>query len=196
MITRTIIENLLILIGESFWVASAYSQLSKLIKTKDKRGLSAVNMTLNTTANAAWLVYFATNHLWVGFVSNSIMFFMTGAIVFLLLSSKKQRYSGLVSIFTLGPLTAYLIIVYPGLSGWIGMAFNVIASTPWVIHVMRTKKTSGISEKAMYLAISATLSTMAYAFLINSGPLITGTLIGICYELIILRYYYRYRHAQ
>ena len=189
------IENLLILIGESFWVASTYSQLSKLVRTKNKRGLSAVNMTLNTTANAAWVVYFASNHLWVGFISNALMFVMTGAMVSILLSSKKQRYAGLLSIITLGPLTAWLIIVYPGLAGWIGVTYNVIASTPWIVHVVRTKKTSGISERALFMAFGAMISTITYGILIKSGPLIVGCLIGLTFELIIMRYYYRYRHA-
>lgn len=153
-------------------------------------------MTLNTTANAAWMVYFASNHLWVGFLSNTLMFFMTGTIVSILLSSKKQRYAGILSIVTLGPLTSWLIIVYPDYAGWIGVVYNVIAATPWIVHVVRTKKTSGISERALFMALGAMVSTLSYGALIKSGPLIVGCLIGITFELIIMRYYYRYRHAR
>ena len=195
MLSRTIIENILILLGESFWVWSCYSQLSKLIRTKDKRGLSSVNMTLNTAANMAWVVYFASNKLWVGFFSNTLMFFMTGLMVILLVSTKKQRYSELLSVLLLGPFTAYLIVVYPELAGWVGVIFNIIAATPWLVHVLKTKKTSGISERALFLALGAMLSTLIYGLLIGSGPLVVGTIIGLLYEATIMSYYYRYRHS-
>ena len=195
MLTKSIIENLLILAGESFWVAGNFAQLHKLLLTHNKRGLSAANQTLNAAGNIAWICYFGTNHLWLPFVSNLAMFGMTATIVAILLTNKRQFFSGITAISFLGPITGFVIVAYPNSAGWLGVAFNFIAASPWVLHVVRTKKTSGISERSLMLAWSAMTCTLIYGFLVHSAPLVVGCLIGITYNIIIAVYYYRYRHV-
>jgi uncharacterized protein with PQ loop repeat len=55
---QMVIETILILSAECFFIFSNASQLFKLIKTKDRNGLSAINQTFNGAGNIAWATYF------------------------------------------------------------------------------------------------------------------------------------------
>ena len=94
---------------------------------------------------------------------------------------------------TVTPFSNALIINYPDFSGWTAMIFNTVASTPWLIHIIKTKKTSGISEGSLYFVISAIVCTFIYAIMIWSVPLIAGCIQNFIYWVIITRYYYKYR---
>jgi hypothetical protein len=118
MFEKLVIVNTLIILGESFFVFSSYSQLRKLIKTRNPRGLFAPTTALNAAGNIAWIVYFISQNLWVPIITNAIMFILTIFILGLLLSNRKQFAKGLISIAVLGPLTALIIINFPGFSGW------------------------------------------------------------------------------
>ncbi len=193
MITKTIIENVLIISAEGFWLVSNYSQLQKLIKTRKLKGLYAPNQVLNAAGNIAWATYFFSRHLYVPFITNLTMMLITLTTLFYLLGNKKQFTKGIIAIAVIGPLTSYLLVAYPSMSGWVGVVYNAIASTPWFVHVLRTKRVSGISERSIYFSLSAMLTTLSYGILISSIPLITGCVIGLTFNLIIMRYYYHYR---
>jgi uncharacterized protein with PQ loop repeat len=196
MLTKTIIENTLILIGESFWVFSSTAQLIKLLKTHNKHGLSPVNQAINAAGNVAWITYFASRHLWFPFTTNFLLFFITVAVLGYTLTNKRLFMRGITAIAIVGPLTSILLILVPHIGGWLGVAYNTAASTPWLVHIIKTKKTSGISSHSLALAYSATLFTLAYAILIVSYPLIVGCLLGLTYDGLTIRYYLRYRkHA-
>jgi uncharacterized protein with PQ loop repeat len=194
VITKTILENVLIIVAEAFWLSSNYSQLRKLFKTRNTKGLYAPTQALNAAGNIAWATYFASRNLWVPFSTNLAMIVLTTITLARLLGNKKQFAKGLISIVILGPLTAYLIIKYPNTSGWLGVIYNTVASTPWLIHVVKTKRTSGLSEKSLYFALGAMLCTLTYALLISSIPLIAGCVQGLLYLVVVARFYYRYRH--
>jgi len=194
VLTKTIFENILIISAEAFWIFSNYSQLKKLIITRNTRGLYAPTQVLNGAGNIAWAFYFGIQKLWVPLSTNIIMLLLTTITLGYLLGNKKHFIKGLISIAIIGPITALLIIKYPDFSGWTGMIFNTIASTPWLIHVIKTKKTSGLSEKSIYFAIGAIICTFTYAILISSVPLIAGCIQGFIYTVIIAIYYYNYRN--
>ncbi|OGL30445.1 hypothetical protein A3F37_01040 [Candidatus Saccharibacteria bacterium RIFCSPHIGHO2_12_FULL_41_12] len=186
--------NVLIVIGEGFWVLSATSQLRRLVKTHNTRGLSAPSQTLNAAGNVAWCAYFALQHLWYPFVTNVIVLALTMSILGFTLSNKKQFAKGIIAIAVVGPLTSYMLLRHPASSGWVGMIFNWIAATPWLMKVITKKKVSGISEKGLMFALGAMLCTLAYGILIHSWPLIAGCIQGLIYTAIIMQFYYRYRH--
>lgn len=190
---RPIIENILILSAELFFISANASQLIKLIKTRNRKGLSAINQTLNGAGNIAWATYFFSRQLFVPFTTNLTMLAITATVLGFTLADRKQFVRGLLAIMIIGPATGMLIINYPNISGWIGVAYNFIAMMPWIIHIVRTKKTSGISIRALYFAIAAITSTLLYAILTDSAPLVIGTLIGLVLNGIVVGYYYKYR---
>ncbi|HEY5152908.1 MAG TPA: PQ-loop domain-containing transporter [Candidatus Saccharimonadales bacterium] len=185
--------NILVVVGESFWVFSISAQLHRLVKTRNTRGLSAPSYTLNAAGNIAWATYFFTNHLWYPFATNTLLFFLTVVALGYILFNRKQFAKGLVTIATIGPLTSYLLIAHPGWGGWIGMGYNWIAGTPWLYRIVKRKKVSGLSEQGIYFALGAMSCVLAYGVIIHSSPLITGSLQGFAYELTVLRFYYRHR---
>jgi uncharacterized protein with PQ loop repeat len=185
--------NILIVIGEGFWVLSAAAQLRRLVTTRNTRGLSAPSQTLNAAGNIAWCTYFALNHLWYPFVTNIMVITLTICILGYTLSNRKQFLRGLTTIVIVGPLTSYALLRFPAQSGWFGMAYNWIASTPQLARIVRRRKVSGLSERALYCAVGAMLFTLSYALIIHSRPLEVGCGIGLLYAYITLTYYYRYR---
>ncbi len=187
-------ENLLIVVGEGAWVFSATAQLHKLVKTRNTRGLSAPSLTLNGAGNIAWCTYFALNHLWFPFVTNFILIFLTIAILGFTLANRKQFVRGLITIAVVGPLTSYLLLVMPAGAGWVGMSYNWVANTPWLLRVVRRKKVSGISEKSLFFSIGAIIFTFTYGALIHALPLVVGGVQGLSYDCTILAYYYKHRH--
>ncbi len=188
-----IIETALIISAELFFISANLSQLIKLVRTRDRKGLSAINQTLNAAGNIAWATYFFSRQLFVPFTTNLTMLVITAIVLGFTLGNKTQLVRGIAAIAIIGPLTGSLIIYYPGISGWIGVVYNFIAILPWIVRIIKTKQTSGISARSLYLAIGAILCTLMYGILTNSIPLIVGTLIGLGLNLIVLRYYYTYR---
>lgn len=193
VIQPTFAENLLVVIGESAWVFSAGSQLTRLKRTHDTRGLSAVTQTLNAAGNVGWCTYFAMNHLWFPFVTNIFLLLLTVGALNYTLHNRRQFLRGVVAILIIGPFTAFMLLAFPLSAGWLAMLYNWIASAPWMIRVVRHKKTSGISEHSLYWSIVAMSFTLSYALLIRSAPLITACIEGLLYQAVIMRYYYRYR---
>ena len=185
--------NILVVVGESFWVFSISAQLLKLYRTRNTHGLSAPSQTLNAAGNVAWATYFAINHLWFPFTTNVIMLFLSATTLAYILSDRKQFGKGLAAILTIGPLTSYILITHPDAGGWIGMAYNWIAGTPWLYRVVKRKKVTGLSEHGIYFALGAMSCVLVYGIIIHSLPLIAGCLQGFIYELTVLRFYYRYR---
>jgi hypothetical protein len=121
------------------------------------------------------------------------MLFLGTATLAYTLSNRKQFSKGLATIATIGPLTSYLLITHPALGGWIGMAYNWIAGTPWLLRIVKRKRVSGLSEKGIFFALGAMSCVLAYGLIIHSWPLITGCIQGFTYELIVMKYYYRHR---
>jgi uncharacterized protein with PQ loop repeat len=194
VLTKSIIENVLIIAGEGFWVLSAFAQVKRLVRTKNRKGLSAPNQTLNAAGNIAWITYFSSRHLYVPVASNLALFLLTVTALFYTLGNKNQFKRGLLAIAVVGPLTSYLLLQYPSISGWVGAAYNFIASLPWVFHVVRTKKTSGISERSLMFTYGALTCVFIYSILIVSIPLVVNISAAFITTSIIARYYYRYRH--
>ncbi len=184
----------MIIAGEAFFLSSSFSQLRKLIKTRNTKGLYAPTAALNASGNVAWMTYFTSQRLWVPFSTNFAMFVLIVITMGYLLANKKQFLKALISIMILGPITAFLIIVYLDFSGWTGMIFNTVASTPWLIHVIRTKKVSGLSERSLYLSTGAMSCVLVYGILVKSTPLIAGCVQGLTYTLVVASYYYYYRN--
>jgi uncharacterized protein with PQ loop repeat len=193
MLTQTVIENVLILLAESFWVFSTFSQLVKLARTKDPKGLFAPTLVLNIAGNFAWITYFSSLGKIVPIFSNVIMATLLVITISYLLTNRKQLIKAIFSIVIIAPLVALLIIRYPSFSGWTGMIFNTISATPWLYHIITTKKTSGLSEKSLYFSLSAITCNLIYAIMIGSAPVLVSGLRGALYTLIIISYYYRYR---
>jgi uncharacterized protein with PQ loop repeat len=193
VVQPTLVENFLVVIGESAWVFSAGAQLIRLNRTRDPRGLSAVTQTLNAAGNIGWCTYFAMNHLWFPFVTNILLLLLTVGILNFTLHNRRQFFRGVVAILIIGPLTGIVLSKFPLASGWMAVAYNWIASVPWMVRVIRTKKTSGISAYSLYWSIVAMSFTLTYALLIHSVPLITTCIEGLLYQAVIMRYYYRYR---
>ena len=183
----------LIVVGEGFWVLSGAAQLRRLIRTRNTRGLSAVSVALNAAGNLGWCTYFALNHLWYPFVTNIFVFIISLAILGYVLSNRKQFFRGIITIVIVGPITSYVLFHSPSLSGWLGMLYNWIASTPQLLKIIRKKKVSGISEKSLFFATGAMILTLSYALIIHSPPLVSGCLIGLFYMSITMKYYYRHR---
>ncbi len=196
MTTIVLVENVLIISAEGFWLSSNSSQLRKLLKTRNTKGLSAPNQTLNGAGNIAWMTYFASRHLWVPVVTNATMLIITATTLAYTLGNKRQFLKGLLSIIIVGPLTSILLLSYASFSGWVGVIYNAAASAPWVLHVITTKRTSGISERSLFFSLAAMLTTITYALLITSIPLIVACLIALSYNAVIMRYYYLYRKAK
>lgn len=194
VVQPTLAENFLVVIGESAWVFSAGAQLVRLAKTHDTRGLSAVTQTLNAAGNIGWCTYFAMNHLWFPFVTNILLLLLTVGALNYTLHNRRQFVRGMIAIAIIGPFTALALTTFPLASGWLAMLYNWIASAPWMIRVIRYKKTSGISVHSLYWSLVAMSFTLTYAILIHSAPLITTCIEGLLYQAVIMRYYYRYRH--
>lgn len=194
MITKTIIENVLIIAAEGFWLSQNSSQLKRLVRTRNTKGLSASAQTIHAAGNIAWAAYFISRHLWVPVVTNLSMMVITVTTLAYILGNKRQFIKGLFTITAVGPFTAYVLLAFTGASGWLGVAYNNIANAPWLIRVIRTKKSSGISEKSLYYSIGALLCTLTYAFLINSIQLEVGCYLGIIFTAVIMRYYYHYKN--
>jgi len=190
----SLLVNVLIVVGEGFWVFSIAAQLIKLYRTRNTRGLSPVSQTLNGAGNVAWATYFSVNHLWFPFTTNVIMLGLVTATLGYTLSDRKKFGQGLVTIAVVGPLTSYLLLTHPASGGWIGMGYNWIAGTPWLARIIRRKKVSGISERGMYFAFGAMFCVLSYGLIINSHPLVVGCLQGLVYESVALKFYYRHRH--
>lgn len=189
----SLLVNILVVLGESFWILSAAAQLRRLFKTRNIRGLSAASQTLNGAANVAWCVYFASHHLWFPVATNLILLVLTVGLISFTLPARRQFVKGLLTIAVVGPLTSYVLLEFPAQAGWFAMAYNWAASTPWLIHVVSRKKVSGISEKSLFFSVGAMSLVLAYALLIHSSPLIVGCLQGLVYVAVITVYYYRYR---
>jgi uncharacterized protein with PQ loop repeat len=68
-----------------------------------------------------------------------------------------------------------------------------MAGTPQLIKVIGHKKITGFSEHSIWFVLGATSSVIIYASLIGAMPLIVGGIQGLIYELIVARYYYKYR---
>jgi uncharacterized protein with PQ loop repeat len=185
--------NILVVVGESFWVFSISAQLLRLIKTRNTRGLSAPSQALNSAGNIAWATYFFINHLWFPFATNVLLFFLGTVALGYILSNRKQFVKGLVTIAIVGPLTSYLLVAHPSWGGWVGMGYNWIAGTPWLYRIVKHKKVSGLSDKGLFFALGAMSCVLAYGLIIQSLPLIVGSIQGFAYELTVLRFYYRYR---
>lgn len=190
----SLLANILIIIGEGFWVVSISAQLLKLHRTRNTHGLAPVSQTLHTAGNVGWAAYFAIHNLWFPFTTNVIMFFLSVATLGYTLSDRKKFATGITAIIIVAPVTTYALIKYPASGGWIGMTYNFIAGTPFIYRIIKRKKTSGLSEHGIYFALIAMLCTFAYALIIHSWPLIIGCAQGLVYEAIVIRYYYRYRH--
>lgn len=190
---QEIIQNALILTGESFWLFSVAAQLIKLHRTRDVRGLYPPTVVLNASGNIAWATYFVLNSLWFPFGANVAMLLLEIGVLYYLLFNRKTFLTGLLAIAAIGPLTAYVLFNFSFLSGWMGMVYNLIAATPWLIHVVTTKRVSGLSEHGLWLGVGAMICTFIYGVLIGSAPLITGCVQGILYSAVIVTYYYRYR---
>ncbi|HUY85236.1 MAG TPA: PQ-loop domain-containing transporter [Candidatus Dormibacteraeota bacterium] len=189
----SLLVNVLIVVGEGFWVFSTATQLIQLYRTRNTRGLSPPSQTLYAAGSVAWATYFAVNHLWYPFVTNIIIIFLGTAVLGYTLSNRKKFGQGLTAIAVVGPVTSYLLIAHPGAGGWLGMSYNWIAGTPWLFRVIRRKKVSGISENSMYFALGAMICVLSYGLIIHSWPLITGCIQGLIYESIMLKFYYRHR---
>jgi uncharacterized protein with PQ loop repeat len=189
----SLLVNILIVVGESFWVFSASAQLRRLVKTRNTRGLAPVSQTLNTAGMVAWATYFALNNLWFPFSTNVIMFFISAATLGYTLADHKKFAKGLLAIAIVAPVTSYALLTYPNLGGWIGMSYNWVAGTPWLYRVIKRRKVSGISEHGMYFALGAMLCVLTYGLIIHSLPLIVGCIQGLTYEFIVMRFYYRHR---
>ena len=196
VVQPTLAENFLVVIGESAWVFSAGAQLIRLKRTHDTRGLSAITQTLNAAGNIGWCTYFAMNHLWFPFVTNILLLLLTVGTLNFTLHNRRQFLRGLIAILIIGPFTAFMLLTFPSAAGWLAMLYNWAASAPWMIRVIRHKKTSGISEHSLYWSLAATGFTLTYALLIRSAPLITTCAEGLLYQAIIMRYYYRYRRRR
>ena len=194
MLTKTVIENTLLIVGESFWLFSGWAQLRHVARTRDVRGLSAVTITLNAAANVAWMVYFSARGLWFPVATNALVFGVTVAILFYVLGNRRQFAKGIITILTVGPLTSLALIVFPKAGGWIGMSYNWAASTPWLVRVVTKRKVSGISAHSLWLAWGAMSCVLGYALMLNILPLIIGSIQGMIYQAIITSHYYRYRH--
>lgn len=190
----SLIANILIIIGEGFWVVSAAAQLRKLHRTHNPKGLSPITQTLNTAGFTGWATYFALNSLWFPFTTNIMMIFLTVATLAYTLSDRKKFARGLVAIFIIAPITIYMLLNYPGAGGWMGVVYNFIAGLPWLIRVVTRKKVSGISERGLYFSFVAMICVLSYGIIINSWPLIVGGITNFVLSSIILIYYYRYRH--
>jgi uncharacterized protein with PQ loop repeat len=193
IVQPTLIENALIVIGESAWVLSAAAQLRRLVKTRNTRGLSAPSQTLNAAGNIGWCTYFALNHLWFPFVTNIVVVTLTIAILGFTLANRKQFVRGLLTIAIVGPLTSFALFHFPAQSGWLGMSYNWLAATPQLIRIVRKRKVSGLSERGLYFAVGAMLFTLTYALLIHSSPLVVGCVQGLIYCSVIITFYYRHR---
>lgn len=185
--------NILIVIGEGFWVLSIASQLNKIRKTRNSKGLHPITQTLNTAGNMAWATYFAINHLWFPFSTNVIMFVLSSITLGFILSHKRKFLQGLFSIAVIGPVTSLVLINNPSAGGWIGMSYNWIAGTPQLIRIIHRKKVSGISEHGIFFAFGAMFCVLAYGIIIHSYPLILGCLQGIIYESAVLYHFLKYR---
>lgn len=195
MTNTIIIQTLLIGSSEAFWLSACFSQMIKVVKTRDTKGLSVITTTLYAAGNVAWMTYFFTEHLWLALAGDLLLFLMTVVTVAYMLGNRKQFYRALGSLVIIGPITSLALITYPHSSGWIGVAFNVISEIPQLIRLVRTKKVTGISEHSMFFVIGAIASTLVYGILVHSWPLIIGCAQGILFTSIILAYYYRYRYV-
>ncbi|HVA11046.1 MAG TPA: hypothetical protein VNG32_02665 [Candidatus Dormibacteraeota bacterium] len=193
LVHPSLLVNALIVGGEGFWVVSGATQLRRLAKTRNTRGLSALTLTLNGAGNIAWCTYFASNHLWYPFATNVLVIILNVALLGYTLSNRKQFVRGLVAIAVFGPLTSYALLRFPAESGWFGMAYNWVAATPQLARIVHRKKVSGLSERSLYWAMAAMLLTLAYGLLIHSRPLVAASIRGILYNFVIFIYYYRYR---
>jgi len=194
MLTKTLIENTLLIVGESFWLFSAAAQLHHAMSKKTTRGLSAITTTLNAAANVGWMTYFTLRHLWLPVGTNLAMLLVgTTLLSFILSHNRRQFHQGLLTILLVGPLTAYMLWRFPDASGWIGMVYNFIAGTPYLIKVIKTKRLSGVSGRALVFAWGAMTTILTYAILVDAPPLIAGCIQGMIYQVIITKYYLRYR---
>ncbi len=189
----SLLVNVLIVIGEGFWVFSIASQFIKLYRTRNTKGLSPPSIAFNLSGIIAWATYFYLNHLWYPFATNVMVFTLGTAVLAYTLTNRRKFMQGLLSIAVIGPVTSYLLISNPWAGGWIGMIYNWIANTPWLIKVVIGKKVSGLSERAIFFALGAMACVFAYGVIIHSWPLIIGCIQGYVYELIVLKYYYRHR---
>ena len=184
--------NIFIVLGESFWIFSAYAQLRKLRKTRDTKGLSAITITLNAAGNIAWCRYFGLYHLWFPFIANVMVLTLSIGILAYILSDRTKLFGRTAVIIVIGMLTSYILVTSTEQSGWLGVIFNWVAATPWLVKVVTTKRVTGISGKSLFFAALAMLLTLTYALFIHSLPLIAGCLQGLLYISIISGYYYRY----
>jgi len=197
MLTKTLIENTLLIIGESFWLFSAVVQLHHAMSKKTTRGLSAITTTLNAAGNVGWMTYFTLRQLWLPVGTNLAMFIVSVALLsFILSHNRRQFHRGLLTIMLVGPLTTYLLWRFPNASGWMGMLYNFIAGTPYLIKVIKTKRLSGVSGRALIFAWGAMTTILLYAILVDAPPLIVGCTQAIIYQTIITKYYLRYRRRE
>lgn len=195
MITKTIIENIFLLIGESFWFFAGASQLKHVIKTKNTRGLSAPSVTLNSAGNIAWIVYFINLKLWFPVFTNLLVLSVTVPLIGFILADKRKFYSALGSIGAIAPSTSWILINFSNISGWLAMSYNWIAGTPQLLKVINHKKITGFSEHAILFVLGATSSVVIYGTLIGAKPVIAGGIQGLIYELVVTYYFYSYRRA-
>jgi hypothetical protein len=73
------------------------------------------------------------------------------------------------------------------------MIYNAVASTPWLIHVVTTKRVSGLSERSIYLSTGAMLCVLIYGSMMGAVPLIAGCIQGLVYTAVVAIHYYNYR---
>lgn len=194
--TQQTLETILILASELFFISANASQLIKLIRTRNRKGLSAVNQSLNASGNAAWMTYFISIQRLLPTVTNAIMLLITVAMLAFTLADRTKFAKGIVAVIGIGGLISLSIIYFPQYAGWVGVLCNLAAMTPWVVHILHTKKTSGISDKYIFLSLGAIACNFTYAILIQSAPVLTGALIGIIGNLMVLFLYYKYRNRR
>lgn len=124
-----------------------------------------------------------------------IMFVLSAITLGFILSHKTKFLQGLLAIAVIGPVTCLALVMNPLLGGWIGVTYNWSAGTPQLIHIVRSKRVSGISEHGIFYAFGAMFCVLAYAVIIHSYPLIVGCLQGIAYEYVVLSHFLKYRQA-
>ncbi len=98
MTNTIIVQTLLIGSSEAFWLSACFSQMMKVVRTRDTKGLSVITTTLYAAGNVAWMTYFFTEHLWLALAGDLLLFLMTIVTVAYMLGNRKQFYRALGSI--------------------------------------------------------------------------------------------------
>lgn len=179
-----LIVILLSSLAELIFSIAGLLQLRKLIKKKDKSGLSSWSWIFSTASAVAWMRYGFSIELWPMVVATILWLpISVGVLQFLVKPSKRVQV--LFVILVLSVTFTVLIEKSGQLAGWVGVGIGIVSVSPQIRRAIIDKKLSGISVGSFAVNVFGNGITLVYGTILGSAPLITSGVLFTVFNTFI-----------